>query len=133
MQRELKDKDFETLKQYLSSWKPRIRLGQDKDLRLFLNAVLWLCYSGSQLRELPVQYGHWNTVYKRYSDWGDLGIWQALLAHLAQQDSDLEYVMVDSTIVRAHACCSTGQKNYARARRTGPLQRRIYNQNPLNI
>lgn len=107
---ELRDVDFNVIKGYLIGWKPRIRLGSDEELRLFLNAVLWICYSGAQYRELPKYYGNWNTVYKRYSDWGKLGIWQGLLQHLAEMDSDLEYVMVDSTVVRAHACCSTGQK-----------------------
>jgi transposase len=60
---ELSDKDFGIIKGYLIGIKPRIRLGKDEDLRRFLNAALWICYSGSQLRELPEKYGHWNTVY----------------------------------------------------------------------
>ena len=111
---ELRFQDFEVIKDYLIGWKPQIRLGSDDNLRKFLNGVLWICYSGAQIRELPTKYGHWNTVYKRYADWGRLGIWQGLLEHLAREDSDLEYVMVDSTVVRAHACCSTGQKKRPR-------------------
>jgi transposase len=107
---ELSDKDFRLLKAYLETKKPLIRLGKDEDLRKFLNGARWIAYSGSQIRELPEKYGHWNTVYKRYSDWGKAGIWQDLLKYLAEKDSDLEYVMVDSTVVRAHACCSTGKK-----------------------
>lgn len=113
----LRDQDFKVIKEYLTGWKPQIRLGQDDTLRRFLEGVLWICYSGAQIRELPTQYGHWNTVYKRYADWGKLGIWQGLLDYLAKQDSDLEYVMVDSTVVRAHACCSTGQKKRRRTSR----------------
>lgn len=111
---ELTDKDYSIIKSYLRGLTPKIRLGQDIDLRRFLNGFLWICYSGSQWRELPEKYGKWNTVYKRFSDWGNLGVWQGLLGHLAEQDSDLEYVMVDSTVVRAHACCSTGQKKTPR-------------------
>ena len=107
---ELSEKDFRIIKGYLMGMKPKIRLGQDEDLHRFLNAALWICYSGSQIRQLPEKYGHWNTVYKRYADWGKLGIWQGLLQYLVEQDSDLEYVMVDSTVVRAHACCATGKK-----------------------
>ena len=114
---ELSDNDFILIKDYLVGKKPQIRLGVDADLRLFLNAALWICYSGSQLRELPQKYGHWNTVYKRYADWGNLGIWQGLLQHLVVLDSDLEYVMVDSTAVRAHACCSTGKKKTRRTKK----------------
>jgi len=114
---ELRDVDFKVIKKYLTGWKPKVRLGSDEDLRSFLNASLWICYSGAQYRELPKCYGNWNTVYKRYSDWGNLGVWQGLLKHLAEMDSDLEYVMVDSTVVRAHACCSTGQKKRRRTRK----------------
>ena len=110
MIREPKAKDLKMIKEYLLRWKPKIRLGDNKDLERFLNAVLWICYSGSQLRELPLEYGNWNTVYKRHADWGRSGIWQGLLTYLSAQDSDLEYVMVDSTVVRAHACCTTGKK-----------------------
>ena len=110
MIRELKAKDIKMIKEYLMSWKPKIRLGKEKDLERFLKAVHWICYSGSQLRELPAEYGNGNTVYNRYADWGRLGIWQGLLTYISAQDSDLEYVMVDSTVIRAHACCTTGKK-----------------------
>ena len=95
---------------------------KDKDLRRYLNGVVWICYSGAQIRELPKEYGNWNTVYKRYAEWGKLGIWQGLLRYLVEQDSDLELVMVDSTVVRAHACCSTGKKRNSRRTRTRPKQ-----------
>lgn len=120
---EISDQDFEFIKSYLTGWKPKIRLGKDEDLRRFLNGGLWICRSGAQLREMPEKYGHWNTVYKRYADWGELGIWQGLLAQMAQADSDLEYVMVDSTIVRAHACCATGQKKRRRQRKDWDVPR----------
>jgi len=117
MIRKLKAKDLKMIKEYLLRWKPKIRLGQEKDLERFLQAVHWICYSGCQLRELPPEYGNWNTVYKRYADWGRLGIWQGLLSYISAQDSDLEYVMVDSTVVRAHACCTTGKKKKPRQRK----------------
>ena len=110
MRKSFSKSEFALVKEYLLTWVPKIRLGKDENLLLFLNACLWLCYTGAQYRELPLKYGNWNTVYKRFSDWGDLGIWQGLLTHLGERESDLEYVMVDSTIMRAHACCSTGKK-----------------------
>lgn len=108
---ELRDVEYSAIKDYLKGhWVPKVRLGTDEDLRQFLNGATWILYSGSQLREWPEKYGQWNSVYKRFSDWGKLGVWQGLLKYLSEQDSDLEYVMIDSTVVRAHACCSTGQK-----------------------
>jgi transposase len=40
------------------------------DNRLFLEAVLWIARTGSPWRDLPPEFGNWNTVFKRFCDWG---------------------------------------------------------------
>jgi hypothetical protein len=40
------------------------------------------------------------------------GIFEKLFEHFLA-DEDLEYLLIDSTIVRAHACSSGAQKNTA--------------------
>lgn len=115
--KELTDKDFKIIKTYLETCKPKIRLGKDEDLRRFLDAIRHMSYCAPQWRELPDKYGSWNTIYKRFADWGERGIWRGLLEYLAAEDSDMEYVMVDSTVIRAHACCSTGKKKRVNLRK----------------
>src|SRR5208283_1007325 len=39
------------------------------DNRRFLEAVLWIARTGNPWRDLPVFFGHWNSVFKRYRDW----------------------------------------------------------------
>ncbi len=71
------------------------------DNRLFVDAVLWLCRTGSPWRDLPDEFGPWYSVYTRFWRWSKNGVWESLFKALAD-DPDFEYLMIDSTIVRAH-------------------------------
>ena len=71
------------------------------DNRLFVEAVLWIARTGSPWRDLPAEFGLWNSNYQRFARWSRLGVWHRLFVHLAK-DADFEEVFIDSTIVRAH-------------------------------
>jgi transposase len=80
-----------------------IYVGCEQAAKKFIEAIYWMARTGAQWRELPRQYGLWNSVFKRFNAWSKKGIWEQLLA-FCSQDPDLEYVMIDATILRAHAC-----------------------------
>ena len=42
--------------------------------RLFVEAVLWKARTGSLWRDLPAEFGNWNTVYRRFRDWSQQDI-----------------------------------------------------------
>ena len=69
--------------------------------RRFVDAVLWIARTGSPWRDLPDDFGAWTTVYTRFWRWSQSGVWESLFKALAD-DPDFEYLMVDSSIVRAH-------------------------------
>ena len=72
-----------------------------EDNRRFLNAVIWIAKTGAPWRDLPERFGNGNSVFPRYNRWCKRGVWQRLL-DVWGGDPDLEHVLLDSTIVRAH-------------------------------
>lgn len=83
------------------------------DNRLFINGVLWVLRSGARWSDLPERYGKYKTVHKRFTRWARAGVWEGIFALLAR-DRDNEYLMIESSIVRAHAQAATGQKGGVR-------------------
>lgn len=62
---------------------------------------MWIAKTGAPWRDLPPEYGKWSNVHKRFMRWARNGIWQMIFNTLAV-DADTEWLMIDSTIVRAH-------------------------------
>jgi len=75
----------------------------------FVEAIFWMSRVGAQWRELPEKYGKWNSVFSRFNEWTKKDIWKELM-DFCIQDPDLDWVMLDATIIRAHPCAA-GYKN----------------------
>jgi transposase len=78
------------------------------DNRLFVNGVLWVLRSGARWSDLPERYGNWKTVHKRFTRWAKNGVWERVFENLTG-DPDNQYLMLDTTLVRAHQQAATGK------------------------
>lgn len=102
------------------------RTGSDN--RLFVNGCLWVLRSGAHWRDLPERYGKWKTVHRRCSRWCHAGVWERVFDALTA-DRDNQYLMLDSTIVRAHQQAASGKgggKDQALGRSRGGLTTKIH-------
>ena len=94
-----------------------------KNNRRFVDALLWIARTGAHWRELPKEFGPWNSVFQRYNRWSKAGVWESMFRALSD-DPDFEYVMIDSTIVRAHQH-SAGAKGGLRRRKPLAVQKAV--------
>lgn len=123
---------------FLKSCK-NIYAGKEKSCKNFVEAIFWMARTGAQWRELPEQYGKWNSIFSRFNAWAKKKVWDQLL-QFCSEDPDLEYIMIDATIVRAHACAAGyGKQNEeALGRSKGGFSTKIHAKvdalgNPLKI
>ena len=76
-------------------------------LRDQFEGVIWRFRTGGQWREMPAEFGRWQTVYDAFARWREAGVFadlmDAMIAEAARRgQADLSLVSVDSTSVRAH-------------------------------
>ncbi len=66
--------------------------------------------TGCQWQLLPEKYGSWRAVHRRFKRWNDKGVWQDFLTRTTI-DARMETIMIDSTIIRSHACSGGYKKD----------------------
>jgi transposase len=70
--------------------------------RLFIDALLWMARSGARWRDLPEKFGPYERAKQRYYRWIRMGVLDTVFEAVAAEP-DLEWVMLDATVIRAHA------------------------------
>jgi putative transposase len=105
---QIADKAWQKMYKFLRAH-PNVYAGRQEACRRFVEGVHWVLRSGAQWRELPERYGNWNSVYKRFARWEEQGIWAAMHEYFVEAP-DMESVLLDSTVIRAHMCAAGGSK-----------------------
>src|SRR6185312_5586146 len=103
----ISDASWERIKDLLPG-RPGVRGRTASDNRLFVDAVLWIAKTGAPWRDLPERLGNWNNVFRRFDRWAKKGVWKVIFQML--QDPDLEWLILDSTIIRAHPHAAGAKK-----------------------
>jgi transposase len=113
---DLTDEEWARLEPLLPDRTPQ-RGGRWVDHRVVINGVFWRTRTGAPWRDLPPQYGRWQTAYNRHRRWSADGTWADILDQLRRGCDVGEgrqwTVAVDSMTARAH-------QHAAGAPRVGP-------------
>ena len=91
------------------------RGGQWKDHRLMIDAILWVLSDGGRWRNVPAEFGPWQSVYDRFRSWTRRGVWDRILRRfqarkMNSDQIDWELFAVDGTVIRAHQSAAGAAK-----------------------
>ena len=96
--------------------------------RSILEGILWVLRTGSPWRDMPESFPSWSSCYSRYRAWNRTGVLQQILSRLSKESDD-EWHMLDSTIIRAHQCSAgkaTKENDQALGRSKGGFSTKIH-------
>ena len=85
--------------------------------RSIVNGILWRLRCGAPWRDVPPNYGSWNTIYRRFRRWSEAGVWEIVAVTLAEIMADTGHYSIDSTTVRPRL--GSGRKRGAHRRALG--------------
>lgn len=115
MSTRMREEDWENALLVFRACLPR-RGRKAADDRRFLEALHFFTVENVRWRALPKEYGHWNTVWKRFDRLSKAGVFEAFFDTLAAMSPSAHLIqMFDSTVVRAHVSAA-GAKGGKRAR-----------------
>lgn len=96
------------------------------DRRTIVNGIFWHLRAGSPWRDLPSEFGSWQTAWRLYDQWNADGLWDRILSRLRAACLETGAISqrlwcVDGTTIRAHRCAAGGGKKTIR--RSPPIMR----------
>lgn len=86
-----------------------------RDPRQVVDGILWILRTGSPWRDLPAEFGPWQTAWRLFDQWNSDGTLNEALQRLQTAFIDIGEIdndlwCIDGTIVRAARCAGGGGK-----------------------
>ena len=86
-----------------------------RDPREIVDGILWVLRTGAPWRDVPEEFGPWQTVWRLFDQWNSDGTLDEVLRRLRAAmvdvgEIDEELWCIDGTIVRAARCAGGGGK-----------------------
>ena len=76
-------------------------------------AILWILKSGARWRDLPTQFGNWNSIYHTFRRWSEQGIFEKILKIVNKSNEKTRLIEIDSTFCKVHQSACSKLKNQA--------------------
>jgi transposase len=77
------------------------RVYKKAEHRNTIEGILFRIRTGCPWRDVPAEFGRWNTIYRLFNLWSKKGVWQNILSFF-RQHIDSEWIFIDGSIVKAH-------------------------------
>lgn len=81
--------------------------------RIVLNGILWILRTGARWRDLPARYGNWSSIYHKFRQWCESGLFQLLLQSVTADAAQSTLLEIDSTFCKVHQSARSSLKNQA--------------------
>lgn len=109
----LSDEEWELIAEFFPQAKATGR--KPRNQRTVFDGILWILRTGSPWRDLPEEFGPWQTAWRLFDAWNSQGIFERVLERLRTKFVQLELLdsqlwCIDGTITRAHRCAGGGGK-----------------------
>ncbi len=83
--------------------------------RIVVDGIFWILRTGAAWRDLPEEFGKWQTVWHLFDKWNADGTFDEILRRLRSAkvevgDIDRELWCIDGSMVRAARCAAGGGK-----------------------
>ena len=103
------------------------RIYDKPNLRMMVEAMLYRMRVGCPWRDLPAEFGCWNSIYQQFNRWSIKDKLIRIFKDLVH-DPDLEWEFIDGSIVRAHqhSTGAVGHENQAIGKSVGGNTTKIH-------